>query len=67
MLQCTQRNVQVPYNSSNDRWSVLALDLAALLAPVTSAAFEETKGVQVCANMVVRGAFTADYSYTHQV
>ena len=67
MLQCTQRNVQIPYSSTDGKWTVLALDLAALLAPVTTAAFEETKSIQFCANMVVRGAFTADNSYTRQV
>ncbi len=67
MLQCTQRNVQIPYSSTDGKWTVLALDLAALLAPVTTAAFEETKTIQFCANMVVRGAFTADNSYTRQV
>lgn len=67
MLQCTQRNIQIPYSSTDGKWTVLALDLAALLAPVTTAAFEETKSIQFCANMVVRGAFTADNSYTRQV
>lgn len=46
---------------------MLALDLPALLAPVTSAAVEETKAIQFCANMLVRGAFTADEGYTQQV
>ena len=67
MLQCTQRNVQIPYSSTDGKWTMLALDLAALLAPVTTAAFEDTKTIQFCANMVVRGAFTADNSYTQQV
>ncbi|DBA73164.1 TPA: hypothetical protein ACH3X2_010098 [Trebouxia sp. C0005] len=65
-LKCTQRSVQIPYSSTDGKWTVLALDLASLLAPVTSAAFEETKTIQFCANMVVRGAFTADNSYTRQ-
>ncbi len=67
MLQCTQRNIQIPYSSTDGKWTVLALDLAALLAPVTTAAFEDTKSIQFCANMVVRGAFTAHNSYTRQV
>ena len=46
---------------------MLALDVAALLAPVTSALFEEVKTLQFCASLVVRGAFTADDSYTLQV
>ena len=66
-LQCTQRNIQVPYTSANGKWTVLALDLVALLAPVTNAAFAETRTIQFCANMVVRGAFTADEVYSQQV
>lgn len=46
---------------------MLALDLPTLLAPVTSAVVEETKAMQFCANMLVRGAFTADDGYTQQV
>ena len=67
MLQTSQRSVQVSYSTTDDKWTVLAIDLAALLAPVTTAAFEETKIIQFCSNMVVRGAFTADDSYTLQV
>ena len=66
-LQRTQRNIQIAHSSNSDKWTVLALDLAALLAPVTSAVLEETKAMQFCANMLVRGAFTADDSYTQQV
>ena len=46
---------------------MLALDLAALLARVTKAPFEEVKRLQFCANMAVRGAFTADQAYSWQV
>lgn len=67
LLQSTQRNVQIPYSPSNDNWTVLALNLAALLAPVTNALYEETKSLQFCANLSVRGAFTADHGYTQQV
>lgn len=66
-VQRTQRNIQIAHSSNSDKWTVLALDLAALLAPVTSALVEETKAIQFCANMLVRGAFTADDSYTQQV
>lgn len=62
----TQRNIQIAHSSNSDMWTVLALDLAVLLAPVTSALVEETKAIQFCANMLVRGAFTADDSYTQQ-
>ena len=67
LLQRTQRNIQIAHSSSSDKWTVLALDLPMLLAPVASAAFEETKAIQFCANMLVRGAFTADDGYTQQV
>lgn len=66
-VQRTQRNIQIAHSSNSDMWTVLALDLAVLLAPVTSALVEETKAIQFCANMLVRGAFTADDSYTQQV
>ena len=66
-MQSSQRNIQIPYIPSNDSWTMLALDVAALLAPVTSALFEEVKTLQFCASLVVRGAFTADNSYTLQV
>lgn len=46
---------------------MLALDLAALLAPISKAPFEEVKRMQFCANMAVRGAFTADFAYTWKV
>ena len=67
LLQNYQRNIQIPFNSSNADWTVLALDLSALLATVTNALFEETKTLQFCANLMVRGAFTADDAYTQQV
>lgn len=67
LLQRTQRSIQIAHSSSNATWTVLALDLPTLLAPVASAAFEETKAIQFCANMLVRGAFAADDGYTQQV
>ena len=59
--------IQVPYAAPNEKWTMLALDLAALLAPVTKASFEEVKRIQFCANMAVRGTFTADMAYTWKV
>lgn len=67
LLQCSQRNIQIAYSSSSEKWTIVALDLAALLAPVTASVVEETKAIQFCANILVRGAFTADTSYTQQV
>ena len=59
--------IQVPYVAPNEKWTMLALDLAELLASVTKASFEEVKRVQFCANMAVRGAFTADFAYSWKV
>ena len=66
-VQQSHITVQVPYVSLDGKWTILALDLAALLGPVTKAAFEEVKRIQFCASMAVRGAFTADSAYSWKV
>ncbi|XRB08526.1 centriole proteome protein [Pycnococcus provasolii] len=55
--------VQLPFVVNSTRWTVLAVDLGAIVSPYTRAPYECIKAIQLCANMAVRNVFTSDEKY----
>jgi len=53
--------LQVPLHSLSERWTVVALDLPALLRGDGRRPYAALKGLQFCANLRVRGAYTSDH------
>lgn len=53
--------------ATHDRWTLLALDLAALGRRAGRSPHSRLRALQLCAGMTVRGAFTSDAKHDWQV
>ena len=71
LLHCLQRKVngvQIPYHGVDACWTLLALDLAAVVAGSGPRAEHcELKALQCCGNLAVRSFFISDAAYGLQV
>ena len=61
-LRLAGLSLQYPISLS-DKWSILLLQLDAIVAQHTSYNFKSVKSIQFCANMHVRGALSSDNFY----
>ena len=61
-LRLAGMSLQYPISLS-DKWSILLLQLDAILAQHTTYNFKSIKSIQFCANMHVRGALSTDNFY----
>jgi Protein of unknown function (DUF667) len=59
-------SIRLAYQAQSNDWMLLAVDVAAALA-VQDVSYRCIKSLQLCAAMSVRGAFTSDIVYSHQV
>ena len=63
-FKATSTCLQFPYVESSARWTVLVLDLQAVLALYVNRRFTYIKGIRLCANMFVRNIITSSTCYT---
>ena len=56
--------LHIPLVDPSPKWYIMCIDLAAALAEVTASPFEMLRGMQLCATMLVRNAFTSDIKYS---
>lgn len=69
-FQMNFRSVQIPLvlkNEENDVWFTLAVDLLPLLRSCTQNAFKCLRGIQICANLIVRSIFTSGSVFRPEV
>lgn len=59
--------LQVPLPILKKRWTVLCIDLRALIADNTTYEYAAVKSIQLCASLRVRGVFTSTVLYSPEV
>ena len=63
-FKATSTCLQFPYVESSALWTVLVLDLQAILTLYVNRRFTYLKGIRLCANMFVRNIFTSSTCYS---
>ena len=66
-MQLKQGSMQVAYAPAERGWSMLGLDLPALVAAAGRTGFQEVRGLQLCSSLSVRTVYTADLAYCKEV
>lgn len=65
-LQKLAERLLLPIGDPSSRWCVLALDLAAAVAALTSSPYASLRSVQLCANARVRSMYTSNFKFDLQ-